>query len=105
MFAIVPVKTKRALLPVKVNPDAGVKPVVVVKLNVVPAGGLINPIDANNISVEVNPFKTNPLHACPLTFNSNFLEAGCVMDCAMDILLDNNINITTSSFLITLHLI
>jgi hypothetical protein len=61
ILAIVPVTTKRVLVPVKVNPLAAVNPVVVLILNVVPVGNVTKLIDVNKMSVEVNQFKTNPL--------------------------------------------
>jgi hypothetical protein len=61
---MVPVNTKRVLLPVNVNPLAAVRPVVVVILNVVPDGGLTKLIDVNNVS-DVNPLTINPLASCP----------------------------------------
>ena len=65
IFAIVPVTTKRVLVPVKVNPLAAVNPVVVLRLNVVPVGNITKLIEVNNTSVEVNPLKVNPLASCP----------------------------------------
>jgi hypothetical protein len=76
IFAIVPVTTKRVLLPLKVNPLAAVKPVVVVRLNVVPVGGLTKLIDANKVAVEPNPLNTNPLASCPDVDGKNDLESG-----------------------------
>jgi hypothetical protein len=76
ILAIVPVTTKRVLLPAKVNPLAAVRPVVVVRLNVVPVGGLTKLIDANRVDVEVNPLKLNPLASCPVVDGKNDLESG-----------------------------
>jgi len=76
ILAIVPVTTKRVLLPAKVNPLAAVRPVVVVKLNVVPVGGLTKLIDANRVDVEVNPLNTNPLASCPFVDGKKDLESG-----------------------------
>jgi hypothetical protein len=59
-----------------VNPLAAVKPVVVVKLNVVPVGGLTKLIEANRVDVEVNPLNTNPLASCPFVDGINDLESG-----------------------------
>jgi hypothetical protein len=71
-----PVKTKRVLLPANVNPLAAVKPVVVVKLNVVPVGGLTKLMDANRVAVELNPLKLNPLPSCPLVDCKKDLDSG-----------------------------
>jgi hypothetical protein len=76
MLDIVPVTTKRVLLPGNVNPLAAVRPVVVLSVNVVPDGGLTKLIEANNIAVELNPLKTNPLASCPLAEGKNDLESG-----------------------------
>jgi hypothetical protein len=76
MLAIVPVTTKRVLLPVNVNPLAAVKPVVVFNTNVVPDGGLTKLIDAKRVDVEVNPFNTNPLASCPAVDGKKDLESG-----------------------------
>jgi hypothetical protein len=73
---IVPVTTKRVLLPLKVNPLAAVRPVVVFNTNVVPDGGLTKLIDANKVDVEVNPLNTNPLASCPLVDCKKDLESG-----------------------------
>jgi hypothetical protein len=59
-----------------VNPLAAVKPVVVVRLNVVPVGGLTKLIDANIVSVELNPLNENPLASCPDVDGKNDLESG-----------------------------
>jgi hypothetical protein len=59
-----------------VNPLAAVKPVVVIRTNVVPDGGLIKLIDVSNVAVELNPLKTNPLASCPLVDCVNDLESG-----------------------------
>jgi hypothetical protein len=76
IFAIVPVTTKRVLLPAKVNPLAAVRPVVVVRLNVVPVGGFTKLIDANKVAVEPNPLNTNPLASCPVVDGKKDLESG-----------------------------
>jgi hypothetical protein len=76
ILAIVPVTTKRVLLSLKVNPLAAVKPVVVVRLNVVPVGGLTKLIDANIVAVELNPLKVNPLASCPDVDGKKDLESG-----------------------------
>jgi len=76
ILAIVPVTTKRVLLPAKVNPLAAVRPVVVVRLNVVPVGGLTKLIEANNVAVDPNPFNTNPLASCPFVDGKKDLESG-----------------------------
>jgi len=76
ILAIVPVTTKRVLLPLNVNPLAAVRPVVVVRLNVVPVGGLTKLIDANRVAVELKPLKLNPLPSCPLVDCKNDLESG-----------------------------
>jgi hypothetical protein len=76
IFAIVPVTTKRVLLPANVNPLAAVRPVVVVRLNVVPVGGFTKLIDANKVAVEPNPLNTNPLASCPVVDGKNDLESG-----------------------------
>jgi len=76
ILAIVPVTTKRVLLPAKVNPLAAVRPVVVVKLNVVPVGGLTKLIDANKVAVDPNPLNTNPLASCPVVDGKKDLESG-----------------------------
>jgi hypothetical protein len=73
---IVPVTTKRVLLPDNVNPLAAVKPVVVFNTNVVPDGGFTKLIDANRVDVELNPLKTNPLASCPVVDGKNDLESG-----------------------------
>jgi hypothetical protein len=59
-----------------VNPLAAVRPVVVVRLNVVPVGGLIKLIEAKRVSFEPNPLNTNPLASCPLVDGINDLESG-----------------------------
>jgi hypothetical protein len=74
--AIVPVTTNRVLLPLKVNPLAAVKPVVVFNTNVVPDGGLTKLIDANRVAVELNPLNTNPLASCAVVDGINDLESG-----------------------------
>jgi len=76
IFAIVPVTTKRVLLPDKINPLAAVKPVVVFNTNVVPDGGFTKLIDANRVDVELNPLNTNPLASCPEVDGKNDLESG-----------------------------
>jgi hypothetical protein len=76
MLAIVPVTTKRVLLPANVNPLAAVKPVVVFNTNVVPDGGLTKLIDANRVSVDPNPLNTNPLASCPFVDGKKDLEFG-----------------------------
>jgi hypothetical protein len=76
MLAIVPVTTKRVLLPANVNPLAAVKPVVVFNTNVVPDGGFTKLIDASKLAVELNPFNTNPLASCPVVEGKNDLESG-----------------------------
>ena len=81
MFAIVPVTTKRVLLPLKVNPLAAVNPVVVFNTNVVPDGGLTKLIDANSVAVELNPFKTKPLASCALVDCKKDLESGAETLC------------------------
>jgi hypothetical protein len=59
-----------------VNPLAAVRPVVVVRLNVVPDGGFTKLIDANKVDVEVNPLNTNPLASCPVVDGKKDLESG-----------------------------
>jgi len=76
ILAIVPVTTKRVLLPANVNPLAAVKPVVVFNTNVVPDGGFNKLIDANSVSVELNPVNTNPLASCPVVEGKKDLESG-----------------------------
>jgi hypothetical protein len=61
MLAIVPVNAKRVLLPLIEYPVAGVKPVIVDKLNVVPDGDCGKPIAQRSVAVELNPLKENPL--------------------------------------------
>jgi hypothetical protein len=81
ILAIVPVTTKRVLLPLKVNPLAAVNPVVVFNTNVVPDGGLTKLIDANSVSVETKPLKTKPLASCTLVDCVNDLEFGAETLC------------------------
>jgi hypothetical protein len=76
ILAIVPVTTKRVLLPDNVNPLAAVKPVVVFNVNVVPDGGFTKLIDAKSVEVELKPFNTNPLASCPVVDGINDLESG-----------------------------
>jgi hypothetical protein len=76
ILAIVPVTTKRVLLPANVNPLAAVKPVVVFNTNVVPDGGLTKLIDANSVAVELKPLKLKPLASCPAVDGKNDLESG-----------------------------
>jgi hypothetical protein len=76
ILAIVPVTTKRVLLPANVNPLAAVRPVVVFNTNVVPDGGFTKLIDANIVAVELNPFNMNPLASCPDVEGKNDLESG-----------------------------
>jgi len=76
MFDIVPVTTKRVLLPLKVNPLAAIRFVVVFNTKVVPDGGFTKLIDANKVAVELNPLKTNPLASCPVVDGKNDLESG-----------------------------
>jgi hypothetical protein len=59
-----------------VNPLAAVRPVVVVRLNVVPVGGLTKLTDANRVAVEPNPLKLNPLASCPVVEGKKDLESG-----------------------------
>jgi len=79
--SIVPVTTKRVLLPLKVNPLAAVNPVVVFNTNVVPDGGLTKLIDANRVAVEPNPLNTNPLAVCPFVDGKKDLESGADILC------------------------
>jgi hypothetical protein len=102
ILTIVPVTTKRVLLPVNVNPLAAVKPVVVFNTNVVPDGGLIKLIDAKRVDVEVNPFNTNPLASCPAVDGKNDLESGADTLCPNP-KNDVNKNSTTISFFILLN--
>jgi hypothetical protein len=81
MLLIVPVTTNRVLFPLKVNPLAAVKPVVVVRLNVVPNGGLTKLIDVNNTAVELNPLNTNPLPSCPMVDCVNDFGSGLLIVC------------------------
>jgi hypothetical protein len=81
ILAIVPVNTKRVLLPVKLNPDAGVRPVVVLMLNVVPAGACGKPIAQSKVAVELNPLKENPLASWLGVLIANDLGSGAVTDC------------------------
>jgi hypothetical protein len=76
ILAIVPVKTNLVLLPLKVNPLAAVRPVVVFITNVVPDGGFTKLIEANRVSVELNPVNSNPLASCPLVLTVNDLGSG-----------------------------
>jgi hypothetical protein len=76
ILTIVPVTTNRVLLPLNVNPLAAVRPVVVVRLNVVPDGGFTKLIDANKVAVEPNPLNTKPLPSCPFVDGVNDLESG-----------------------------
>jgi hypothetical protein len=76
ILAIVPVTTNLVLLPLKVNPLAAVRPVVVFNTNVVPVGGFTKLIDANNVTVELNPLNTNPLASCAVVDCKKDLESG-----------------------------
>jgi len=58
---MVPVNAIRVMLFHVLYPVAKESPEVVVRLKVVPAGGLTNPTDASNVVDELNPFNTNPL--------------------------------------------
>jgi len=58
---MVPVKLIRVKFDHVLYPVAKQRPEVVVILKVVPEGGLTNPIDANKVVDELNPFNTNPL--------------------------------------------
>jgi hypothetical protein len=102
ILAIVPVTTKRVLLPLKVNPLAAVNPVVVFNTNVVPDGGLTKLIDANRVAVELNPLNTNPLAFCPVVDCINDLESGADTLCPNP---KNDVskNNTTISFFILLN--
>jgi hypothetical protein len=96
ILAIVPVTTKRVLLPAKLNPLAAVRPVVVVRLNVVPVGGFTKLIDANKVDVEVNPLNTNPLASCPVVDGKKDLESGADTLCPNpknDVNKNNNVTI------------
>jgi len=96
ILAIVPVTTKRVLLPAKVNPLAAVRPVVVVRLNVVPVGGFTKLIDANKVAVELNPLKLNPLASCPFVDCKKDLESGADTLCPNpknDVNKNNNVTI------------
>jgi hypothetical protein len=101
-LAIVPVTTKRVLLPLKVNPLAAVNPVVVFSTNVVPDGGFTKLIDVNSVSVEPNPFKTKPLASCALVDWVNDLESGADTLCPNP-KNDINSNKTTSNFFILFY--
>jgi hypothetical protein len=48
----------------------------VVRLNVVPVGGLTKLIDANRVAVELNPLKLNPLASWPVVDGKKDLESG-----------------------------
>jgi hypothetical protein len=76
ILAIVPVTTKRVLLPLKVNPLAAARPVVVFNMNVVPEGGFTKLIEANRVADVLNPLKTKPLASCPLVDCKKDLESG-----------------------------
>jgi hypothetical protein len=76
ILVIVPVITKRVLLPLKVNPLAAVRPVVVFNTNVVPVGNSTKLIDANRVAVELNPLNINPLASCPFVDGKKDLESG-----------------------------
>jgi hypothetical protein len=97
-----PVKTKRVLLPLKVNPLAAVRPVVVVRLNVVPVGGLTKLIDANRVAVELNPLKLNPLASCPVVDCKKDLESGADTLCPNPKVDINKKAITIKYFIIQL---
>jgi hypothetical protein len=100
ILAIVPVTTKRVLLPGNVNPLAAVRPVVVVKLNVVPDGGFTKLIDANIVAVELNPFKLNPLASCPAVDCKKDLESGADTLCPNPKNEISKKNITNSFFML-----
>ena len=74
--AIVPVTTKRVLLPVNVNPLAATKPLFVSKKNVVPDGGFTKLIEVSKVDVALNPLNTNPLALCPAVDCKKDLESG-----------------------------
>jgi hypothetical protein len=82
------------LLPFKVNPLAAIKPVVVVKLNVVPDGGLIKLIEVNKVDVAENPLKMNPLPSCAVVDGIKDLEFGADTLCPnpKNDVRENNIN-------------
>jgi hypothetical protein len=100
ILAIVPVTTKRVLLPLKVNPLAAARPVVVFNTNVVPVGGLIKLMEANRVDVELNPLNTNPLPSCPLVDCKNDLESGADTLCPNPKNEISKKNITNSFFIL-----
>jgi len=100
MLAIVPVTTKRVLFPVKMNPLAAVKPVVVFNTNVVPDGGLTKLIDANRVAVELNPLRLNPLASCPVVEGKKDLEFGADTLCPNPKNEISKKNITNSFFML-----
>jgi len=103
MFAIVPVTTKRVLLPLKVNPLAAVRPVVVFNTNVVPDGGLTKLIEVSKVAVELNPLNANPLASCPFVDGKKDLESGADTLCPNpknDVNKSNNV--TNKCFIILL---
>jgi hypothetical protein len=100
MLAIVPVTTKRVLLPANVNPLAAVRPVVVFSTNVVPVGNSTKLIDANRVDVELNPLNTNPLASCPFVDGINDLESGADTLCPNPKNDINKNNVTNKCFIL-----
>lgn len=100
MLDIVPVNTKRVLLPAKLNPDAGVSPSKRVILNVVPAGACGKPIAQRSVAVELNPFNTNPLASWLAVLIANDLGSGEVTDCPRTQMEFSNIKNMNTSFFI-----
>jgi hypothetical protein len=101
--AIVPVTTKRVLLPVKVNPLAATKPLFVSKKNVVPDGGFTKLIEVSKVDVALNPLNTNPLALCPVVDCKKDLESGADTLCPNpknDVNKSNNV--TNKCFIILL---
>jgi hypothetical protein len=100
--AIVPITTKRVLLPVKVNPLAAIRPLFVSKTNVVPAGGFTKLIDVSKVDVAENPLNTNPLAVCPEVDCKKDLESGADTLCPNPKNDVNKNNVTNRYFIIQL---
>ena len=103
ILAIVPVTTKRVLVPVSVNPLAAVKPVIVLRLNVVPVGNVTKLIDVSKVAVGLNPLNTNPLASCPFVFTEKDLATGAVTLCPVAKNDNNKNKIVTNLFILLFY--
>jgi hypothetical protein len=81
-FAIVPVHEICVLPPTKLYPYAAVKPVVVGRLKVVPAGGLTNPTETSRVALEPKPANTKSPGSWPDVLSASVGAAGAVTDVA-----------------------